>query len=73
MRYFFDLDGARGRQDRCGAEYVSDAAARQEATFRAASADDFYELRKYDEAEFIRVRDETDRVICTVAIQRPRR
>jgi hypothetical protein len=70
VRYYFDLDGVRNNLS--GTEYASDAAARQEAIFRAVDDGENYGLPTSGATTFIVLRDETGRLICSVPIRRSR-
>ena len=68
MRYYFDLIGTSVHKDHVGMGYESDTAACQEARLRAL--DESYQLQTYKQFHSISVRDETNRVVLTVAIRR---
>jgi hypothetical protein len=68
MRYFFDLIGESLGKDHVGTEYKNDTGACQEARLRALNGES-HRLQKYKQYHSISVRDETDRVVLTVAIR----
>ena len=68
MRYFFDLIGATLGKDHVGTEYENDSGACQEARLRALNGES-HRLQTYNGFHSICIRDETDRVVLTVAIR----
>ena len=68
MRYYFDLVGGSLYRDLGGTEYENDAAACQEARLRALNGES-HRLQRYKKFHSISVRDETNRVVLTVAIR----
>jgi hypothetical protein len=68
MRYFFDLVGSLVKRDSIGAEFKNDEAVRQEAVLRSIN-EGGHGLQNYNGYHSISVRDQADRIVCTVLIQ----
>jgi len=69
MRYFFDLIDGETETDLGGAEFETDAAARQEARLRALDQNETHQLQSYERYRSIVVRDERGRIVCKVEIE----
>jgi len=69
MRYFFNLIDGDTCTDLGGSEFASEEAARQEAILRSVDGSYAYSVRGYQDFRYIRLRDETGRIVCKLPIE----